>query len=525
MKKSIRMLTAAVFTVSAAAMLAAPPASAELLGYMGDIDHNLEVNSVDLVLLAKYLLRSGEISPDSIANADMDKDGSVTSFDLVMLRKYMTGELKPESIYTPTDTSEFISAPINDVNYASLPSQGDARLVIFYVDFPDCKYSYTPDAEKIEEIAFGEENTSDVNYPVESMSAFYKRSSKGAMNLDGKAFRYTTKENHSAYDENKTKLLEECYEAFNDSVDFSQFDGDNDGKIDATLFVVPSYAGSENWWPSTSRFNIESDYTVDGRKIGCIITGNAPILNELSCTYFNSTYLHEMGHCMGLPDYYLYNSSDVEGMHGTAGTELMETDVRTDFSAFSKLMLGWYRKDQIQVYDGSENTRTFTLNNAQTDNGNCLIIPYGTLDDEYFSEYFILEYSTAQANNSNPKFVYDIGDGIRIHHIKADLYEDYWLTVKEDSYIYKYWYKEFRYQNGSEYTNGDDDGIRLIRIVNDIEGDNFFRTGDVIDSSVPGFGWYDSDENESIDPGIKISVIDFSDDKYTVTIEKTQPER
>lgn len=35
---------------------------------------------------------------------------------------------------------DFISAPINEID-ASLPSQGDAALVIFYVDFPHCSFS------------------------------------------------------------------------------------------------------------------------------------------------------------------------------------------------------------------------------------------------------------------------------------------------------------------------------------------------------------------------------------------------
>lgn len=39
-----------------------------------------------------------------------------------------------------------------------------------------------------------------------------------------------------------------------------------------------------------------------------------------------------MGHCMGLPDYYLYNvdASDIdkEGLHGKAGIELMDDALR-----------------------------------------------------------------------------------------------------------------------------------------------------------------------------------------------------
>ena len=83
------------------------------------------------------------------------------------------------------------------------------------------------------------------------------------MHLDGQVFRYTTKENRSAYDTDKNKLARECYDAFNDSVDFSQFDGNNDGVIDATLFSVPTAAGNDNWWPCAGPIG-DSAYTVDG---------------------------------------------------------------------------------------------------------------------------------------------------------------------------------------------------------------------------------------------------------------------
>jgi hypothetical protein len=185
----------------------------------------------------------------------------------------------------------------------------------------------------------------------------------------------------------------------------------------------------------------------------------------------------------------------------------MDGDAYSDFSAFSKLMLGWYKESQVQVYDPNSGSQTYTLNNAQTDDGNCVIIPYGTLDDNYFSEYFIIEYSTDTGNNSaiNQDMYWwqSCDSGIRIHHIKADKYDNGWWTF-------------LKYENGSDFTNLDDDGIRLIRLVND--GGDCFKTGDTIDSNTSGFGWYDSDESESIDPNVTISIGELSGSSYTITI-------
>ena len=386
--------------------------------------------------------------------------------------------------------------------------------MIFYIDFPDCQYSYSPTAEQLNQIAFGAEDESNANYPFESMKAFYERSSKGVMNLEGQAFRYTAKNNMSYYNEKKDELAQECYAAFDSEVDFSQFDGDGDGDIDVTLLTVPTIEGGDewasDWWPCAGVSGY-SRTVADGMKMGHLITGNAQIVSETNYSNFTSSYQHEMGHCMGLPDYYLYNSDDGEGFHGetnTAGVELMDMDASTDFGCFSKLMLGWYRENQILSYDTEKGgAQTFTLNNAQTDDGNCLILPYGDLN--YNGEYLILEYMTNERNNSNAVYVPWItaGNGIRAYHVKADVHDNGW-------------WKFFKYENGSEFTNNDDNGIRLIRLVNDAEGGDVFTTGETLDGSISGWHWYASDESESVDTGYTVTIGELKDGQYTVTVNK-----
>lgn len=532
-------------------------------GYRGDMNRDGTLSLSDVVTLQRALLNISPLTGDRIQDfADLNEDGRINGIDLTILRQCVVGardwtfvqDFVPDETTTEppattttqetaattstsaataetqhTDTSAvttaattvlyeapFIQPPIAEID-SSLPSQGAASLVIFYVDFPDCTYgSADISAEQIEQIAFGPENISDANYPFESMSAFYSRSSKGAMQLSGKVFRYTTKENRSAYDTDKVKLAEECYDAFQEVVDFSQFDGNGDGMIDATLFTVPTAAGDDDWWPCAGPFG-DSQYQVDGVHIGHIITGNAQIESAADYSNFNSSYLHEMGHCMGLPDYYLYSSDDYDSMHGEAGMELMDADAFSDFSSFSKLMLGWYREDQIHIFDKTAGTQTFELSNAQTGDGNCIIIPYGDLDSFTTTEYFIIEYVTLDRNNSGISRYWwweQFDSGIRIHHIKPEIYDNGW-------------WKFFQYSNGSEFTDSDgdgvadDDGIRLIRLVND--GGGVFKSGDVIDNKVAGFGWYDASEAEAIDPGVTIQIGDLKDGKYAITISNTNP--
>lgn len=506
-------------------------AAQELVGYYGDVTLDRSLSVADVVKLQKHLLTLEALGdPLAVQLADMNEDASINAFDLAILKRSVIHQNLngiyievPDPTEPPTEPpteapteppteppteapteSPMITANAHHV-YSSLPSQGDANLVIFYVDFPDARYKTNLTEEQVAEIAFGEEDTNDRNYPFDSISAFYKRSSKGAMDLKGKVFRYTAKNNHAAYEADKELLLKECYNAFRDSEDFTRFDGNKDGVIDATLISVPNAAGEDEWWPLAGGF-FDFNYKIDGMSIGHMITGCAEIKSTTEYKDFVSSYLHELGHCMGIPDYYLYYSDDYEGFHGNAGTELMDADAYTDFGAFSKLMLGWYREDQVAVFDPAKGAQTFQLSNAQTNDGNCVIIPYGKLDERYFSEYFIIEYVTPDGNNSGLQRDFwwmDVGSGVRVFHVKAELCTDYWWTF-------------YRYENGSEFTNYDDAGTRLIRLVND--GKGVYKTGAVINGNTPGFGWYDPNGNESVNPNVSISVGEFVNGQYSITI-------
>ncbi|WP_303834530.1 dockerin type I domain-containing protein [Ruminococcus flavefaciens] len=486
--------------------LSAPDVSTRI---KGDVNADGSFSIADVVLLQNWLLaRRGTLLTDWKAG-DLCEDDRLDIFDFVLMKRLLLADEQPVQEEIPVQEeqqSNFITANMAK-HGASLPTQGNAKMVVFYVDFPDCRYDYAPTTDELKSISFGAADETDPCYPFESFSAFYGRASKGAMKLDGQVFRYTTKENQSVYDDNKVKIAEECYEAFKNQVDFSQFDGNGDGRIDATLFTVPEKAGTDHWWPCAGAFG-DPNYRVDGMSIGHIITGNAQIVSASDHINYISSYCHELGHCTGLPDYYLYsNPNDSEGMHGTAGIELMDTDAGSDFGAFSKLMEGWYREDQVQIYDASNGTQTFTLNNAQTDSGNCIIIPNGRLADDYFSEYFIIEYATKDGNNSavgtKTAWWAKSGEGVRIYHIDAAT-EYGWNTY-------------FRYASGSEFTN-QDKGRRLIRIIDDTDTDNFYHTGDVINGSISGFRWYDSNGGQTVETGLTITIGELKDGKYAVTI-------
>lgn len=509
------------------------------IGCMGDLNGDGKLTGEDLDILSDHLLGRKQLtdsnsyrtngsyigingadgfqSGDYFVTADMNRDGVIDTFDLVIMRREMADNVtetvwKWQQTYTdkpplepPPETAR---APIYDL-YGSMPPQNDAKLLVFYVDFPDCRYSFSPSEEQIEKAVFGKGDPADENYPFESIRGFLKRSSKGAMKLSGRAYRYTTQHEKSYYEGDRwhIEFIDEIISSFRNRMDFSGYDGNGDDVVDSILISVPKAAGAKNWWPAAGEYGGAKTMIDDRMSLGHIIVGNAEISSETDHYNFVSSYIHELGHCMGLPDYYLYVSEgseeDFEGLHGSAGFEMMD-DANCDFGALSKLMLGWYKEYQIcNIYPYDE-PQTYGLMEAQTESGNCIILFNDNYDDEnYRCEFFIMELVGLRSNNKNlPKDAWwrSTGRGVRIFHVSAE--------VDDSTGVYTW-----RYSSGNDEYTDNDRGRRFIRLVNDTgeDSDNLFRSGAVIDSSVPGFRWYDEYGRETVDTGIEIIIGDIED--------------
>ena len=199
--------------------------------YRGDISGNQAVDVTDIIIMQKYLSGKLKFTERYFQIADMNQDGNLNIYDFILLKKtVLNKEGDWEAVFTEPELSDFITPSITPVLH-DMASQGTGNLVIFYVDFPECQHEFIPEMEQLNQIAFGEQDSSNPNYPFESLNAFFERSSKGAMHLTGQSFHYTAKNEMSYYADDKELLAKECYEAFDEEIDFSQFDGDGDGKI------------------------------------------------------------------------------------------------------------------------------------------------------------------------------------------------------------------------------------------------------------------------------------------------------
>lgn len=517
------------------------------IGCMGDLDGDGKLTQRDLELMNDHLLgrrqlteRNAYKTGDSyigingadgfqpgeyLITADVNQDGAIDTYDLVLMRQQISDnsplivwkwQYTEEGEHTLETPPEFIY-PAAYPLYGSMPSQGPAKLLVFYVDFPDCQYKYAPSEDELNHIAFGEKDIMGDQYPFESIRAFMKRASKNSMDLNGRSYRYTTMHEKSFYENDKwhVQLIDELINVYRNRIDFSAFDGDKDNVVDSILISVPAAAGDTHWWPVAGVYGGQRNMIDSRMRIDHIIVGNAEVASPTEHTDFVSSYCHELGHCLGLPDYYCYTDGDgdFQGLHGTAGFELMD-DANCDFGAASKLLLGWYRGWDVIVWSPEYNEFVPDLHDAQSDDGNCIIIPGSDFnEDNYYSEFFVIEHTTLKGNNSalTPDKLgwwRKAGDGIRIYHVSAEL---------NDNYTYRSW----KYASGNDEATDYNRGRRFIRLVgegND-QTDNLFHEGDVIDSSTPGFAWYSESGAEDRPVGLRLT-IGRSYDMLTVKIEQ-----
>lgn len=359
------------------------------------------------------------------------------------------------------------------------PSTGNVNMMVFAVSFPDMEFEgETLSAKELQQELFDENREG-------SMSAFEKTASYGTLQVEGQVRYYQAQHDNAYYqslDNGYEALAEEVLSYFDDEIDYTECDSDGNGYIDAFTLNI---AGQDNYWYGCqATWWEDTDFSVDGEKPYNYIINDAQPYQE-NMDYYVSEMCHEFGHCMGLPDLYLYDTDDYEGMKGIAGTEMME-DMTGDYSMFSKLMLGWLQQKNVKAYLGG--SRKYNLASAEK-TGSCIVIPRTAGDRTYTGEYLLIQYDTPDGNLKN--VLTEEEAGVRIFHINAEVASDEYSAASF-----------FRYNGFSEDYDKSHEGIRIIRLVNDESG--YFKAGDIVGPE--RLCWYDEDGKETVESGITVKI-------------------
>ena len=320
-----------------------------------------------------------------------------------------------------------------------LPSIGDYHALVVPVQFTD--NTITPTQLANLEIAF---NGTEAQTGWESVRTYYQKSSYGKLNLsfDIQSV-YKAKYSSSYYNGSSLKdsygnkngnevILKEVLAGLNSTVDFSKYDTNGDGCIDAVYLIYSasvSYSNSDDsiywayvtWDENNTKYDGKDanyylfagfdfmDESVSGKDHG----SGYPTISGLKVNA--STYIHETGHLLGLDDYYDYDTS--RGCnYGLGGADMMDYTVG-DQNVYSKTMLGWMTPT---VASG---TATITIQSSQA-KGDSILVPLN-YNNTYFSEYLMIDLYSAQGLNkmhANMSDTYLYGGasyGVRIYHVSS----------------------------------------------------------------------------------------------------------
>ncbi|CAK8719738.1 hypothetical protein KKHLCK_08915 [Candidatus Electrothrix laxa] len=284
-----------------------------------------------------------------------------------------------------------------------IQSTGSPRTFVLLIEFQDYTHSVT--SATINDMFWGDGNPAD--YPLDSLTNWYDRSSHGLLDLsDGATLGwYQTTYNRSDVEQTNSgreNLIKEALNSFDASHDFSVYDNDGNGDIEYFLVMWTGPAGdwATFWWGWNLGWT-DGSYTIDGKT-----------LNNYSWQWESddpSVVIHETGHSMGLPDYYDYDDS-VGPDGGVGGFDMMHGT--GDHNCFSKWMLDWVTPT---VVSGSRQDLTLDDTFNSTD---CVLLWPGVSEDDFFSEFFLIENRQDLGNDESLWFA---PDGLAVWHVDATL--------------------------------------------------------------------------------------------------------
>jgi len=301
----------------------------------------------------------------------------------------------------------------------TFPTSGSRKLICILIGFTDKAFTKTKaDFENLfNQVGYAADGATG------SVFDYYKENSYNQLNLAVTvAGPFTAAHNMAYYGANDTSgsdvnpeaLVTEAVTLADPSVNYADFDNDNDGTVDGVFVIHAGYgeeagASSNSIWAHTSSIppltldgKIVSDYACSSELRGVSGTGLTRI----------GVICHEFGHILGTMDFYDTNFTTNGSYDGTGDWDIMGNGSWNN-NGTTPAQHNPYTK--IFVY-GWATTKTFTsganitLNNAEQNSNSFYLINTTTSN-----EYFLLENRQKQKFDS-----YIPGHGMIIYHVDGN---------------------------------------------------------------------------------------------------------
>lgn len=333
-------------------------------------------------------------------------EGSPVAHDPEMRQVYeisYVGKLEKAADLQPVKTAARVMAvgtPASAVSdgkasrfqIGNFPVKGKGRCLVLLVEFVDTKFTLDKDLHHrmLNEEGFSEDGATGSArdyYYSQSYGQFEPQFDVvGPITLSRTASYYGRDEYFGGTDVNAGDMI---YEACNLAkseygVDFSEYDGDGDGKVDMVYVIYAGYgqnagAGADAIWPHM--FELSSwgmSLTLDGKAIDTYACSAELDGNSGTRSAGIGTVCHEFGHVLGLADHYnTTDGSDYKlGRYDIMDYGAYNNDSRTPpaYTAFERMTLGWITPEEIdEPEDGltlgplSETGKAYLLTTSDPD--------------------------------------------------------------------------------------------------------------------------------------------------------------
>jgi len=365
---------------------------------------------------------------------------------------------KPEELFKefkmkyPNSKDPVLGSTVYNI-WNTLPLEGSYHIPVLLVDFAD--YAHTLD-KSIFEDQFNDNVYLDGNGT--SVRKYYYTQSYGKLNITYDIYEWRTLSAHPytwyGTGNNAFQFLLDTMELYGtgpNAIDFTQYDYDNDGRIDGVVMLHAGLAGEEagsgNIRSQARIFAQSQNYSIQG-----IYYGNVAIVNELvvpmECNnYINSfsyptdcrspvlTSTHELGHVLGIPDLYQLSPAGAQVGPGLGNLTMMaqqgwypQRPVSLD--AWSRYFLGWVTATEIE----SDMYGNYSINRIDTNSEAAYILR----DESKMNprEYFLVTNRYVSQSNQDkwlflgvmPGQLVNLNGGLEILHVDESYIESQYPT-------------------------------------------------------------------------------------------------
>lgn len=361
-----------------------------------------------------------------------------------------TGTGKSDNTETPVSPYSKIGSAITQQDYAELtgypylPSTGDINVLVIPIVVSDYKQNATEKVRSdIQKTLFGE--SAETGW--ESLASYYRKSSHGALNLNGTVSDWynpnlSSSEMAALEEENgeySTSLMRDALAWYKTkySTDCKEFDNNKDGYIDGIFLIYSAddfntaenkgdYLDENLFWAYTT-MDYDAEGSLSSPEGGYYFWASYDFMyegygkNDLD----GHTFIHETGHMLGLDDYYSYTTQDRNRMKiysPLGAVDMMDNNI-VEQDCYSKFVLGWSEP----YYIDKEGTLTIESAATSTD---CILIPtkknaVNSAYDEYvmlelFSPSLGLNRQDMEEGYSNYEYGLTLkNEGVRAYHVDS----------------------------------------------------------------------------------------------------------